>query len=120
MTGIRAPLLNHPTSNASTVLLLLLTDDSVMCHDEGAGFVGTSNWWKLTPDSNGDYVNGSTTVADLVAVEMFHTDDGTWKTVPTPPGWSHIGDASCCVLPDGKLLIGSIDDNRCAIIDQIM
>ncbi len=45
------PLQHQPTFNASTSLLL--TDGAVMVHQEGA-----RQWWKLTPDINGSYVNG--------------------------------------------------------------
>jgi len=34
--------------------MLLLTDGTVMCQDEG-----TARWWKLTPNAQGDYVNGA-------------------------------------------------------------
>ena len=46
------PLSHQPNFSASTALLL--TDGTVMVHDAGA-----QNWWKLTPDKQGSYVNGS-------------------------------------------------------------
>ena len=46
------PLTHQPSFSASTPLLL--TDGTVMVHDAGG-----SNWWKLTPDQNGSYVNGT-------------------------------------------------------------
>src|SRR5262249_41980350 len=36
-----------------------------------------------------------------------------------PTGWNRIGDAPCCVLPDGRVLLGSIDDTRSAIYDPV-
>src|SRR5258708_32145822 len=50
--GTWQPLSNPPTFGAST--MLLLTDGAVMCQEAGG-----KNWWRLTPDSSGDYVNGT-------------------------------------------------------------
>jgi hypothetical protein len=41
--------------------MLLLTDGTVMVHDQGAKNSGSSNWWRLTPDINGSYLNGTWT-----------------------------------------------------------
>jgi len=151
MAGSWQSLTTQPTLNAST--MLLLTDGTVMCHDEGSGFVGSPRWWKLTPDAFGNYVtgawkqlasgpnsplffasavlkdgrvfraggeyNGTSAVADLLAAEIYDPGTDSWSSIPTPPGWAHIGDASCCVFPDGRVLIGSIDDNRNAIYDPV-
>ena len=71
------PLTNQPNFGASTALLL--TDGTVMVHD-----VGAQDWWKLTPDSNGDYVNG------------------TWSQLASlPSGYSPLYYSSA-VLPDGR------------------
>jgi hypothetical protein len=52
MPGIWSPLAHQPTFGAGT--MFLLTDGTVMCQNSG-----TSHWWKLTPDINGNYVNGT-------------------------------------------------------------
>src|SRR5437899_1584210 len=153
MSGTWQPLNNQPTFNAST--MLLLTDGTVMCSDEGSGLVGTSHWWKLTPDSSGSYINGTWSqladgpnsplffasavlkdgrvfvaggeyngappppTPDLLAAEIYDPVANTWTSLSTPTGWNNIGDASCCVLPDGRILIGSINDNRKAIYDPV-
>jgi hypothetical protein len=147
MAGSWQPLANQPTFNAST--MLLLTDGTVMCHDEGAGG-GTPDWWKLTPDAFGDYTQGawkrlapmphaplffaSAVLRDgrvfraggeydngdhknLLAAEVYDPAADAWTSLPTPDGWTAIGDASCCVFPDGRVLIGSIFDNRTAVYD---
>jgi hypothetical protein len=150
MAGSWKPLVNQPTFSAST--MLLLTDGNVMCHDAGAS-VGSPRWWKLVPDSRGDYVNGSWSslasgpvsplffasavlrdgrvfraggeyngspeTADLLAAELYDPVADVWTVISTPDGWIHIGDASCCALPDGRVLIGSIDDSQCAIYDPM-
>ncbi len=77
------PLTNQPTflvdGSANPILLM---DGSVLVQD--AGF---PDWWKLTPDQNGSYVNG------------------TWTQVAsTPSGYSPLYHSSA-VLPDGRLII---------------
>jgi hypothetical protein len=140
MPGTWQPLANQPTFPAST--MLLLTDGTVMCQEAGG-----TNWWRLTPDQWGDYVNGtwsqlapmtdsrlyyaSAVLSDgrvFVAggeyhngaqvdwnqAEIYNAVQDAWQPA-TAPGWTHIGDAPCCVLPDGRVLLGSIDDTRTAV-----
>jgi hypothetical protein len=52
MAGTWGPLAHQPTFGAGT--MLLLTDGTVMCQNSD-----TNNWWRLTPDINGSYVNGT-------------------------------------------------------------
>jgi hypothetical protein len=151
MAGTWQPLNNQPTFNAST--MLLLTDGTVMCSDEGSSLVGTAHWWKLTPDVFGSYIdgtwsqladgpnaplffasavlkdgrvfvaggeyNGSRVGVDLLAAEIYDPVANTWTSITTPTNWNNIGDASCCVLPDGRILLGSINDNQNAIYDPV-
>src|SRR5438477_2111091 len=61
---------------------ILLTDGTVMLQDHGC-----QDWWKLTPDSTGNYLNG------------------TWtQLASTPAGYSPLYHASA-VLPDGRVII---------------
>jgi hypothetical protein len=61
---------------------LLLTDGTVMLQDAGC-----QDWWKLTPDNTGSYLNG------------------TWTQLSsTPPGYSPLYHSSA-VLPDGRVII---------------
>jgi hypothetical protein len=61
---------------------LLLTDGTVMVADNGC-----QDWWKLTPDFTGSYVNG------------------TWTQLASlPAGYSPLYHASA-VLPDGRVII---------------
>jgi hypothetical protein len=124
--------------------MLLLTDGTVMCQESGG-----KNWWRLTPDSSGDYVKGTWSPlapmknsrlyyasavlqdgrvfvaggeysdggGDLDAAEIFEPLLNQWTSIPAPSGWSAIGDAPCCVLPDGRVLLGSIENNSTAIYD---
>src|ERR1700675_1447625 len=61
---------------------LLLTDGTVMLQDAGC-----QDWWKLTPDQFGSYLNG------------------TWtQLASTPTGYSPLYHSSA-VLPDGRVII---------------
>jgi hypothetical protein len=61
---------------------ILLTDGTVMLQDDGC-----QDWWKLTPDQFGNYVNG------------------TWtQLASTPAGYSPLYH-STAVLPDGRVII---------------
>src|SRR5215470_15835426 len=61
---------------------ILLTDGTVMLADDGC-----QDWWKLTPDAFGSYVNG------------------TWtQLAATPAGYSPLYHSSA-VLPDGRVII---------------
>lgn len=74
------PLTNQPNFAASTALLL--TDGTVMVHDAGG-----QNWWKLTPDVTGSYING------------------TWSQLASlPAGYSPLYYASA-VLKDGRVIV---------------
>ena len=80
------PLNNQPTFGASTALLL--TDGTVMVQSGDA-----RAWWRLTPDSTGDYANG------------------TWsKLAPLPAGYGPLYYASA-VLPSGQVVINGGEYN---------
>lgn len=79
------------TNGADTELLM--TNGSVIVHD-----YCTSNWYTLTPDQSGNYVNG------------------TWtKTASMPSNYAPLYFASA-VLPDGKLIVngGEYNGTSCA------
>ncbi|MFL6417324.1 MAG: Kelch repeat-containing protein [Bryobacteraceae bacterium] len=145
MPGTWGPLAHQPTFGAGT--MLLLTDGTVMCQNSG-----TNQWWKLAPDINGTYVNGTWSAlangpnaplyfasavlrdgrvfvaggeynngaqVELLAAEVYNPLTNTWTALSTPAGWTAIGDASSCVFPDGRIMLGSIFDSRCAIYDPV-
>jgi hypothetical protein len=61
---------------------ILLTDGTVIVADDGC-----ADWWKLTPDAFGSYVNG------------------TWRQIASPPaGYTPLYHATA-VLPDGRVII---------------
>ena len=143
MSGSWQPLKSQPTFSAST--MLLLTDGTIMCQDGGG-----SAWWRLTPDLDGDYVNGtwsplasmhhsrlyyasavlrdgrvfvaggeySDAGSETNKAEIYYPTIDWWTEIPSP-SWSEVGDAPCCVLPDGRVLVGSIDSTDTAIFDPV-
>ncbi len=137
-------LTNNPGFNAST--MLLLTDGTVMCQQEGG-----VNWKKLTPDEYGSYING--TWSDLAPMhwtrryyasavlndgrvlisggeysnaggwtdktEIYDPVTDTWTEISPPPGWGGVGDAPCAVLPDGRFFMGHFFSTKSAIYDPV-
>ena len=61
---------------------------------------------------------GEDEAPELPTAELFvpWQRDNPWMQLPDP-GWQRIGDAPCCVLADGRFLLGSIDDGAVAIYD---
>lgn len=76
---------NPPPFNAGA--MYLLTDGTVMVQDLGPTSAGSPNWWRLTPDSTGSYV------------------DGTWTQLASLPSYYGPGAYAAAVLPDGRLAI---------------
>jgi hypothetical protein len=74
------PLLDY--TDCGTGNPILLTDGTVMVADDGC-----ADWWKLTPDAFGNYVNG------------------TWSQLASlPAGYTPLYHATA-VLPDGRVII---------------
>lgn len=146
MAGSWTALTNQPTFSANH--MMLLTDGTVMAQE-----VATKNWWRLTPDAFGSYVNGTWSSraggpngptyfasavlrdgrvfmsggednfgkngVDIADTEMYDPVTDSWTTVASPTGWTSVGDAPCCLLPDGTVLLGSIFDTKTAIYDPV-
>ncbi len=85
---------NNPPVNLGTILLL--TDGTVIAHEENDqnNNVATRNWYKLTPDINGSYING------------------TWSSIaPLPVGYGPLFFGSA-VLPDGRVIVEGGEYNQ--------
>ena len=85
---------NNPPVNIGTILLL--TDGTVIGHqeDDQNGDVATLAWYKLTPDINGSYVNG------------------TWSQIASlPTGYGPLFFGSA-VLKDGRVLVEGGEYNQ--------
>jgi hypothetical protein len=82
------PLKNAPPFGTPGTMLLE-SDGTVLVHNEPDNntIAATSDWWKLTPDSHGSYVNG------------------TWSQIASmPAGYAPLYFASA-VLPDGRMIV---------------
>ncbi len=78
------PLANPPQFSAGT--MLLQSDGSVLVHDEPASGA-TTQWWRLTPNSKGSYING------------------TWSAIASmPAGYAPLYFASA-TLPNGSMIV---------------
>ena len=78
--------LKNPPPFGTPGTMRLESDGTVLVHSEPASG-GTADWWKLTPASNGSYING------------------TWRQIPSmPTGYAPLYFASA-VLPDGRMIV---------------
>ncbi len=66
--------------------------------------------------AGGEYNRGIAN-ADILATQIYDPATDSWTLLRPPPGWTAIGDAPSCVLPDGRLLLGSINTTNTAIFD---
>lgn len=85
---------NNPPVNLGTTLLL--TDGTVIAHEENDqnNNVATRAWYKLTPDINGSYING------------------TWSQIASlPVGYGPLFFGSA-VLPDGRVVVEGGEYNQ--------
>jgi hypothetical protein len=144
MPGTWQPLTNQPSFQACT--MLLLTDGSVFCNayytsadcwrlrpDEFGSYIN-GGWNKLAPMdgarlffasavladgrvlvSGGEYFNG--VKSETTDTQVYDPMLNHWNSVAPPTGWDRVGDAPCCVLNDGRVIIGSNDTRKTAIFD---
>jgi len=61
--------------------------------------------------------NGKIQSAYLNTVEVYDPVYDAWTYVAAPAGWTQISDAPCCLLADGRLLLGNFTSTKCAIYD---
>jgi hypothetical protein len=59
--------------------------------------------------AGGEYNAGAQ--LDILTAEIYDPVTDIWTAIATPVGWTNIGDASSCVLPDGRLLLGNANTN---------
>lgn len=144
MAGTWQALTNQPPFAAST--MLLLTDGTVMCSESNSAnwwrltpdLTGSyvSGTWSpraaahharlyfasaVLPDgrvfvAGGEY-EGALGQDDQATVEIYSPVLNLWTEIAAPAGWTEVGDAPCCVLPDGRLLLGNINSTQTAIFD---
>jgi hypothetical protein len=147
MPGAWTPLVNQPLSGVNTMLLMtdgtVMCRQDDNSADGGRGWFRLSPdqsgdyvhgaWTTAAPMKNGRRYFASAVMADgslfvaggedsdagseLLAAELYDPLGDSWTILPVPTGWSAIGDAPCCVLPDGRVLLGSILTTATAIFD---
>jgi hypothetical protein len=66
--------------------------------------------------AGGEYT-GTNTPTRTTACEIYDPVLDQWTTITPPAGWSQVGDAPSCTLPDGRVLIGSIQGTSTSIFD---
>lgn len=149
MPGSWIPLANQPTFPANAMLLLtdgtvmcqeLATANWWKLKPDVYGSYVNGTWCKRTAGPNGPTYYASAVLrdgrvfvaggednfgsngVDLAAAEIYDPVADSWATIPIPSNpttWTAIGDAPCCMLPDGTVLLGSITDQRTAIYDPV-
>jgi Kelch motif len=142
MAGTWTGLVNQPTFRIST--MMLLSDGRVMVQEEATehwyaltpdatGSYVDGTWSPLADMSfwRRYYASGVTRDARVLVIggeqsgaggntnmgEIYDPVSDTWSPIPSPPGWAQVGDAACCLFPDGRLMIGALLTADCAIYD---
>lgn len=69
--------------------------------------------------AGGEYNVSGAAGVDVLACSIYDPVADSWSSVPVPTGWTNIGDAPTCVLPDGKVLMGNINTVETAIFDPV-
>lgn len=145
MPGTWTPLANQPSFPPGT--MELLTDGTVMCQHSrtnnfwrltpdlnGSYVKGTWSELANCPHAPTYYASavlrdgrvflaggeddGSSNGVDLNLGWIFNPRTNSWTSIPNP-GWGPIGDASSCMFPDGRILMGNIKGPQCAIYDPV-
>src|SRR5262249_14283157 len=150
LTGTWTPLTNLLPDPIGAATQMLLSDGTVMIL--GGGDVATSkNWYKLTPDANGSYVNGTFSPRAPMSLErisfpsnvlpsgkvfvmggevsgptivpnwknkgeLYDPVTASWTPLPNHPD-IQFGDDPTVVLPNGKILAGSLTTPKTYLFD---
>lgn len=145
MAGYWTSLTNSPAAGVCTSFLL--TDGTVLCQGvstkkwyrltpSSSGSYINGTWTTVADSANGPLYyasgilrDGRLIIAggeynfgshvDLDAAEIYNPVTNAWTTIGTPAGWTQIGDAPCCVLPDGRFLLGQIHTKKTAVYDPV-
>jgi hypothetical protein len=144
MAGTWQALTHPPTFNTST--MIQLSDGRIMVQEEatqhwhalapdhtGSYVDGTwspvadMSFWRryyasgMLKDGRIVVIGGEQSGAggDTNRGEIYDPVADTWSPIPSPPGWAQVGDATCCVLPNGCLMIGALVTPDCIIYDPV-
>src|SRR5262245_54174696 len=130
---------------AAVATMLLLTDGSVLAQGlstnqwyrlapDADGGYAAGTWTTLAASNHAPLYYASGVLRDgqvmvaggeydsgvlvlLLNVERYDPLANTWTTLPNPTGWTRIGDAPGCVLPDGRFFLGQVGQVSTAIYD---
>ncbi len=144
MAGAWQGLTHQPTFNTST--MILLSDGRIMVQEEATkhwhaltpdqhGNYVDGTWSPLADMSiwRRYYASGMLKDGRIVVIggeqsggggdtnqgEVYDPVSDSWSSIPSPPGWAAVGDASCCILPSGDLMIGALTTPLCTIFDPV-
>jgi len=67
--------------------------------------------------AGGEYNSTQGTANDTLAAQIYDPRTDSWAAISTPSGWTGIGDAVSCVLPDGRVMLGQFNGNAVALYD---
>lgn len=70
--------------------------------------------------AGGEYNGTVSTANDTLAAQLYNPLSDSWTTLSTPSGWTQIGDAASCVLPDGRVLLGNIGNSSIVIYNPVL
>jgi hypothetical protein len=150
MTGTWTPLTNLLPDAVGPSAQMLLSDGTVMIQG-GGGVFASKNWYKLAPDANGSYIDGtfsprasmgleraffpsnvlpngdvfvmggeysgpSTTQNFTNTGELYDPVADAWTPLPHHPE-AEFGDDPTVVLPNGKILAGSLTTPNTYLFD---
>ncbi|HEV2688182.1 MAG TPA: kelch repeat-containing protein, partial [Bryobacteraceae bacterium] len=139
------PLNNQPNFSANH--MMLLTDGTVLVQEvataswykltpDSTGSYVNGSWSTLHVGPNGPTYYASAILRDgrvfmaggednfgnngidINDCEIYDPVANSWEVI-AGPGWANIGDAPCCMLPDGTILLGNINDTTTAIYDPV-
>ena len=143
MAGTWSTLTNPPPADVATTFLL--TDGTVLAQGfstnhwyrltpDASGSYANGTWTTMADSVHAPLYYASGLLRDgrlivvggeydaglmvwLVNAEIYNPVANTWTTLPNPPGWTLIGDAPGCVLPDGRFFVGQVGRRDTAIYD---
>src|SRR4051812_17008127 len=69
--------------------------------------------------SNAGVAGGANQQNETNRCELYNPVTDLWTAVAPPAGWTNMGDAPSCLLPDGRLLVGDYNGTKTAIYDPV-
>jgi Kelch motif len=69
--------------------------------------------------SNAGVAGGGNQQNETNRCEIYNPVTNVWTALAPPAGWTNMGDAPACLLPDGRLLVGYYDGTKTAIYDPL-